>query len=201
MRFTHRPQYTRDYSYFNVPAIASLTTISSVPVVGLLTHLTIDISVPIVAVVTRMPQTCFILRLLFTLLYHTGGYSLYDPVPYLLSKTRHALSWWKVLAELLLILVLMVVYRLDGLGIESRWGVEIFCAPVTGPKPTQPPAQAVPGLSRGKGGQGVVVTTQLLMPGCQWVASVPPPPSGPVQARHGVIFSIATSRKCTNYKV
>ena len=40
-------------------------------------------------------------------------------------------------------------YRLDGLGIESRWGAK-FSAPVqTGPGPTQPPVQWVLGLSRG----------------------------------------------------
>ena len=41
-------------------------------------------------------------------------------------------------------------YGLNGPGIESRWGAG-FSAPVqTGPGPTQPPVQWVPGLSRGK---------------------------------------------------
>ena len=46
-------------------------------------------------------------------------------------------------------------YRLEGPGIESQWG----WGPA--PRPTQPPIQWVLGLSRGKGGRGVVFTTHL----------------------------------------
>jgi len=42
-----------------------------------------------------------------------------------------------------------IAYLLDGPGIDSRWGAR-FSEPVqTGPEPTQPPVQWVPGLSRG----------------------------------------------------
>ena len=40
-------------------------------------------------------------------------------------------------------------YGLDGPGMESWWGVEIFRTPPDRPRgPTQPPMQWVPGLSR-----------------------------------------------------
>jgi hypothetical protein len=50
-------------------------------------------------------------------------------------------------------------YGMDGLRIESRWGRDLphLSRPV--PRPTQPPVQWVTGLSRGKGGRGVVLTT------------------------------------------
>jgi hypothetical protein len=51
-------------------------------------------------------------------------------------------------------------YGLDGPGIESR--LARYSAPVqTGPGAHQPPVQLVPGLSRGKSGRGVALTTHL----------------------------------------
>ena len=40
-------------------------------------------------------------------------------------------------------------YRLDGLGIESWWGGEVFCTRPDALGPTQPPIQWVLGLAQG----------------------------------------------------
>ena len=50
-------------------------------------------------------------------------------------------------------------YGLEGPGIEPRWGRDFPRLSRPAPRPTQTPVQWVPGLSRGKGGRGVVLTT------------------------------------------
>jgi hypothetical protein len=50
-------------------------------------------------------------------------------------------------------------YVLEGPGIEFRRGREFPRLSRPAPRPTQPPVQWVPGVSRGKGGRGVVLTT------------------------------------------
>ena len=50
-------------------------------------------------------------------------------------------------------------YGLGGPGIESRWGRDFPHLSRRAPRHTQPTVQWVPGLSRGKGGRGVVLTT------------------------------------------
>jgi hypothetical protein len=50
-------------------------------------------------------------------------------------------------------------YGLEGPRIESRWGRDFPRLYRPAPRTTQPPVQWVPGLSRGKGGRGVVLIT------------------------------------------
>jgi hypothetical protein len=54
-------------------------------------------------------------------------------------------------------------YGLEGPAIESRRGRDFTHLSRPAPRPTQPPVQWVPGLSRGKGGRGVVLTTDLYL--------------------------------------
>ena len=51
-------------------------------------------------------------------------------------------------------------YALEGPGIESRWWRGFPHLSIPAPRPTRPPVQWVWGLSWGKGGRGVVLTTQ-----------------------------------------
>ena len=52
-------------------------------------------------------------------------------------------------------------YGVDGPGIESRWGRDFPHPSRSALGPTQPAIQWVPGLSRGKSGRGVGLTTPL----------------------------------------
>ena len=56
-------------------------------------------------------------------------------------------------------------YGLDGPRIDSRWGREFPHLSRPALRPTQPPVQWVPGLSRVlKSGRGVTLTLPLLVP-------------------------------------
>jgi hypothetical protein len=54
-------------------------------------------------------------------------------------------------------------YGLDGPGIESWWGRDFSHTSRPALGRTQPPVQWVPGISRGKSGRGVVLTTHPLL--------------------------------------
>jgi hypothetical protein len=81
-------------------------------------------------------------------------------------------------------------YSLEGLGIETRWwrGFPHLSRPA--PRPTQPPVQWVWGLSWGKGGRGVVLTTQShLVPRFKenkysYTSTLPKRPSRPIIGRN-----------------
>ena len=50
-------------------------------------------------------------------------------------------------------------YGLEVSGIEYRWGRDFPYLSRPASRPTQPPVQWIPGLSRGEGGRGVALTT------------------------------------------
>jgi hypothetical protein len=57
-----------------------------------------------------------------------------------------------------------ICYGVDGREIESRWRGDFLHPSIPTLEPTQPPVEWVPGLfSRGLGGQGVDLTTDLLL--------------------------------------
>jgi hypothetical protein len=64
----------------------------------------------------------------------------------------------------------VTAYRLDGPGIESRWGRDFPHLSIPALRPTQPPVQWVPGLPGGK-----------VQPGCD--ADPSPPSSAEVKNR------------------
>jgi hypothetical protein len=76
--------------------------------------------------------------------------------------------------------VIVTDYGLGGPGIESRWGRDFphLSRPALGPN--QPPAQGVPGLSRGGGGnvgRGVLLTTHPLSVPRSWKSRATPLPT------------------------